>query len=65
MCILFSFNEDKEKDKGADRWSRLTSMVEAKLAAQYLFDTAAEVVRGLYYYVCPRPHGQISCWEKI
>jgi len=40
---ILSFNEDKEKDKGADRWSRLTSMVEAKLAAQYLFDTAAEM----------------------
>ena len=42
---MFSFNEDKEKEKGGDRWSRLSSMVEAKLAAQYLFDTAAEVKR--------------------
>ena len=26
-----------------NRWGRLTSMVEAKIAAQYLFDTATEV----------------------
>jgi len=39
---ILSFNEEKEKDK-ADRWARLSSMVEAKIAAQYLFDTASEM----------------------
>ena len=34
--------QDKEKSAGIDRWTKLTSMVEAKIAAQYLFDTASE-----------------------
>merc|ERR1719239_886419 len=38
---ILSFNEEKEK--AGDRWGRLTSMVEAKIAAQYLFDTATEM----------------------
>jgi len=40
---ILSFNEEKEKEKTGDRWSRLHSMVEAKIAAQYLFDMATEV----------------------
>jgi len=40
---ILSFNEDKEKDKTGDRWSQLNSMVEARIAAQYLFDTATDL----------------------
>ena len=28
--FLYSFNEDKEKDKSGDRWTQLNSMVEAR-----------------------------------
>jgi len=40
---ILSFNEEKEKDKTADRWTQLNSMVEARIAAQYLFDSATEL----------------------
>jgi len=44
---ILSFNEDKEKDKSSDRWTQLNSMVEARIAAQYLFDSATELTASL------------------
>merc|ERR1719195_1810312 len=41
---ILGFENDKEKDQRADRWTRLNSMVEAKLAAQFLFDQATEAM---------------------
>merc|ERR1712025_909587 len=38
---ILSAEQDREKSTN-DRWERVTSMVEAKLAIQYLFDTATE-----------------------
>merc|ERR1719186_467206 len=39
---ILGAEQDKEKDSKADRWTRLVTMVEAKLAVQYLFDQATE-----------------------
>merc|ERR1719508_693148 len=43
---ILGAEQDKEKDKEskADRWTRLVTMVEAKLAVQYLFDQATEAM---------------------
>merc|ERR1719474_504556 len=44
---ILGFENDKEKegkDVRADKWKRLQSMVEAKLAVQYLFDQATEAL---------------------
>merc|ERR1719232_2451461 len=40
----FENEKEKEKDVRSDRWTRLSSMVEAKLAVQYLFDQATEAL---------------------
>jgi len=39
---LLISSQETDKSAAADRWTRLTSMVEAKIAAQYLFDTASD-----------------------
>jgi len=44
QILGFENEKDKEKDLRADRWSKLSSMVEAKLAVQYLFDQATEAM---------------------
>eukprot|EP00092_Neocalanus_flemingeri_P020290 GFUD01021979.1.p1 GENE.GFUD01021979.1~~GFUD01021979.1.p1 ORF type:complete len:1250 (+),score=420.04 GFUD01021979.1:230-3979(+) len=43
---IMGAEQDKEKDKEskADRWTRLVTMVEAKLALQYLFNQATEAL---------------------
>ena len=44
QILGFENEKEKEKDVRADRWTRLSSMVEAKLAVQYLFDQATEAL---------------------
>ena len=44
QILGFENDKEKEKDQRADRWTRLASMVEAKLAAQFLFDQATEAM---------------------
>ena len=44
QILGFENDKEKEKDQRADRWTRLNSMVEAKLAAQFLFDQATEAM---------------------
>ena len=44
QILGFENDKEKEKDQRADRWTRLASMVEAKLAVQYLFDQATEAM---------------------
>ena len=47
QILGFENDKDKEKDLRADKWSKLSSMVEAKLAVQYLFDQATEAMAGV------------------
>jgi len=44
LILGFENDKEKEKDQRADRWTRLASMVEAKLAVQFLFDQATEAM---------------------
>jgi len=44
QILGFENDKEKEKDLRADKWKRLQSMVEAKLAVQYLFDQATEAL---------------------
>merc|ERR1719410_3315955 len=44
QILGFENEKEKEKDLRADKWKRLQSMVEAKLAVQYLFDQATEAL---------------------
>ena len=44
QILGFENEKDKEKEMRADRWSKLSSMTEAKLAVQYLFDQATEAM---------------------
>ena len=44
QILGFENDKEKEKDIRADRWTKLSSMVEAKLAVQYLFDQATEAL---------------------
>merc|ERR1719233_1937448 len=41
---ILGMEQEKEKESKVDRWTRLVSMVEAKLAVQYLFDQATEAM---------------------
>ena len=41
---ILGLEQEKEKEAKSDRWAKLTSMVEAKLAAQYLFDQATSAM---------------------
>jgi len=41
---ILGMEQDKEKDSKVDKWTRLVSMVEAKLAVQFLFDQATDAL---------------------
>jgi len=41
---ILGIEQDKEKESKVDRWTRLVTMVEAKLAVQYLFDQATDAM---------------------
>merc|ERR1719420_53701 len=41
---ILGMEQEKEKEGKVDRWTRLASMVDAKLAVQYLFDQATEAM---------------------
>ena len=41
---IMGAEQEKDKESKADRWTRLVSMVEAKLAVGYLFDQATEAM---------------------
>merc|ERR1719412_1336850 len=44
QILGFENDKEKEKDQRGDRWTKLSSMVEAKLAVQFLFDQATEAM---------------------
>ena len=44
QILGFENEKEKEKEVRADRWTKLSTMVEAKLAVQYLFDQATEAL---------------------
>ena len=39
---ILGIEQDKEKESKQDKWTKLSSMVEAKLAVQYLFEQATD-----------------------
>jgi len=41
---IMGIEQDKEKESKVDKWTRLVSMVDAKLAVQYLFDQATDAM---------------------
>ena len=44
QILGFENEKEKEKEVRTDRWTKLSTMVEAKLAVQYLFDQATEAL---------------------
>ena len=65
---ILGFENDKEKEKEvrSDRWTRLSSMVEAKLAVQHLFDLATEALANVGHksQELREAHGQITDLRK-